>query len=696
MKAAELRKRYAAGERDFRGANLRGQSFKGQDLSGADFSGADIRSADFSRATLCGANFSSAKAGLQRRWAIMLVLVSWILAGTFGFFSGLAGYLVSLIFSDTSSDVMAGWVSLIGLALLITVIVRKGTGTFAFVVAFAVVFVSAFASAFVFAVAFGGTVTFAVVVAVVGAVVVAGAVAGAVAVVVAVVVAGAGTVAAAAAGIVAFVAAVVVAVADKVIVTGAVAVSIVSAYIGWRALGGDPRDAWIRSVAIGVSALGGTSFRHAALRGVTFTYATLKSTDLRGATLTLTNWHQARKLDRARVGETILLNSKVRELAVTHRGAGQSYKGLDLRGAHLAGADLSDADLTEADISNATLEGAWLERANLTKTQMLGTNFHQAHLTGACLEEWNIGSTTRLEGVICEYIYLLNGRKERRPSSGTFAPGEFAKLFEEVLDTIDLIFRNGVDWKALVTSFQQVQVENDGVELSIQSIENKGDGVVVVRVNAPPEANKEKIHSDFNHTYEAELAVLKAEYQAKLEAKDEQIAIYREKSADMKEIVSLLASRPVTHAETYIHQVDAMSQTPGGISQTITHSPNSNINAVQGNQNPIDQTQGAPASLSQAEVVEMLARIQALIAAADLPGEVKVAATTSLKTAQKATEREQPRTEIALDSLESMAETLETASKTVAAGKTLWEVVKPILVKVGGWLGAAVGSALLG
>ena len=82
---------------DFSGQNLRGRNFKGrQDLAGANFSYADIRGANFTNANLTGANFSHAKAGLQRRWAIFLVLGSWLLSGLSGFLSALNGYSVLL------------------------------------------------------------------------------------------------------------------------------------------------------------------------------------------------------------------------------------------------------------------------------------------------------------------------------------------------------------------------------------------------------------------------------------------------------------------------------------------------------------------------------------------------------------------------------------------------------------------------
>ena len=71
------------------------------------------------------------------------------------------------------------------------------------------------------------------------------------------------------------------------------------------------------------------------------------------------------------------------------------------------------------------------------------------------------------------------------------------------------------------------------------------------------------------------------------------------------------------------------------------------------------------------------------------------AAHQDLKTAQKATEQAEPEKKVALATLESMAETLKEASKTVEAGKTLWGQVSPILVKVAEWLGAAAGSLLM-
>jgi len=598
VNADELLRLYEAGRRDFRGENLRGQCFKGKDLSGADFSGADIRSTNFIHAILKESNFSQAKAGLQKRWTIFLMALSLLLSGISGFFSGVVGYLIALIFDSSSFDnQLSGWVSLVVLSIIVAVILRRGitAGAVAVAVAVAVAFAVAVAVAGAGAVAVAGAFTgaFAVAVAVAGAGAFAGTVAFAFAVAVAVAVAGAGAVA--------------VAVAGAGAGAGAVVLTLVSAYIGWRALKGDARDDWVQSVAVAFAAVGGTSFRGADLTDANFTQAQLKSTDLRRATLMRTNWHQAKKLDRARVADTILLDPTVRDLLVTHRGQGKSYARCNLQGANLVGADLSDANLKEADISQATLEGAWLERANLTKTQALGTNFHQTTLTGACLESWNIDSTTQLDGAICDYVYLLKHQQERRPNSGIFEPGEFTKLFEEVLDTIDLIFRNGLDWKAFVAAFGNVRVEHGDAELDIQSIENKGDGVMVVKLQASPDADNDTIHQSMMTEYDLALKAIEENYRAQLQAKDSQIDRYRQENTNLWEMTKLMASRPITVETKAVVEKD--TNTTNLNVENIAGA----INTGSGTANASDFSQTITTPASQQTLAEAAADIQVLL-----------------------------------------------------------------------------------
>ncbi|NEQ41368.1 MAG: CHAT domain-containing protein, partial [Okeania sp. SIO3I5] len=177
-----------------------------------------------------------------------------------------------------------------------------------------------------------------------------------------------------------------------------------------------------------------------------------------------------------------------------------------------------------------------LNNANLTEALAIGTNFTTAQMSGTCLEAWNIDHTTILNNVESKYIYLLEEPKpetddrERRPSSGYFQEGYFTKLFTEVLNTVDLIFQNGVDAKAFMSSFQQVQVENQGIPMKIQGMENKGDGVVVIRIDVPPEIEKEKIHRELMEFYDENVRVLEEKYQKKLEGIQEQINLNLQES----------------------------------------------------------------------------------------------------------------------------------------------------------------------
>ena len=541
MKACEVLRRYKVGERNFQRVNLRGQSFKGQDLSGADFSEADIRSTNFTGAILRGANFSSAECGLQRRWAALLVILSWLLAGISGLGLLMAGGSVSLILDFDLNIQIAGWISFILLVISLIIIIRQGIRAFAvqgviagagtvalvFVVggvipgAGTVAFRGAFAVAvaFVFAFAFAGI--FAVAVAVALAVTVGGTVAGT------------GAVIAAFTGIGGFAKTVVAGEAKegagevaKIVVRGvvritpfavpvAVAVAVAGAYIGLRALKGDKRDPWMRSFAIAISAIGSTSFRGADLTDADFTGATLRSTDLREAVLTDVRWYGAKMLDRVRPGNTYLKYAQVQQWLIG-KGTDKNFDHQDLQGVNLQGANLTDASFIETD----------LLEANLAETIM----------TGACIEDWNINSQTKLDDVICDYIYFKKNKQKRRPSdpNRNFEPGEFAVLVQKSLETVDLIFKEGIDWKAFLSSFQDLQIEYGEQNLSIQAIEKKRDGAFVIRLNVPSEANKAGIESKAKQLYDTELQVLKVENRLLLEH-----------NANLNNIVYTLASRPI-------------------------------------------------------------------------------------------------------------------------------------------------------
>jgi signal transduction histidine kinase len=275
---------------DFSGQNLQGISFAGLDLSEANFSYTDIRGADFSQAILRGANFSYAKAGLQRHWAIGLVIGLWLLSGISGLFSGLAGFLVTLAFDRTNPENFStGLASLIMVVVFFIISIWQGIGIVAFGFAFAVAAAFDFALALGFAVNVTVAGAFAVTVAAVGAFAVAFAFAGSFVVAGTLAVAGAIVVAVAGAIAVAFV------LAGAIVITGAVVavtVTLLGAYIGWRAVAGDEKYALIRDYSTAFVAKG-TSFHTADLTDADFTSATLKSTDFRNAILTRTCWHGA-------------------------------------------------------------------------------------------------------------------------------------------------------------------------------------------------------------------------------------------------------------------------------------------------------------------------------------------------------------------------------------------------------------------
>lgn len=544
--------------KDFSGQDLRGRSFKGQDLAGAKFIGADIRGADFTGANLSGADFSRARAGLQRSAAILYLSVVFLLAA----FSSFLNLAIAVALLDDLHKIADRFSLAFFLATLIVFYVmsyRSGLESGLRFTLIAFVFAFAFAAAFAYAIA--GAFAIAGAGAVAGAFV--GAVAGAFAFVVAVAVAGAFAVAVAVAGVGAFAVAGAVAgtfavagagvfASSEVLIIGFVFVglyALANTLLVWRAQRGDEKQAFIIKTGLLLAKWGGTRFRHANLIETNFSGATLQNADFRGAQLMRTCWKGVKKLLLARRNGTILEDYTVRALLENGTITKKTLAGKNLKGAYLAGFDFSGVDFTEADLSEADLRGAKLVNANLTKVHAIGTLFQGADLTGACIEDWNIDHTTLLAGVICRYVYMLRGQRERQPSYSEFSAGQFSALFEKVFDTVNLIFdKKGIDWQAFVQVFGQLQISygEQGEEINVQAIERKSDGTFVVKVKVPAEVDKAMLQREFVQEYDQRMALLEAKYQSQLQAKNEVIAVYREQNARMDLIVHSLAQNSLS------------------------------------------------------------------------------------------------------------------------------------------------------
>lgn len=508
-------------QKDFRRANLRGKSFKGQDLTGANFSHSDIRGANFANAILTKANFSQAQAGLSNGWTIFLIIISLVLSAMSGLIAAITSFWIAWFFTPDfieQNSIFPGVITLIGLTVCFITTVVQGVG----IVPVAVTAVVAIAVGIL--VGLAGTVS--LIAAVIGII----AVAIAVAVAVAVARAGAGTgavvvavavTALRAAAEVRTVAEVGPGITDGALdlvglglflgwsvlsVAVAVAVVGVGTYIAWHALAGEQKYAWVQRIAVVFACTGGTNFHQADLTDANFNYALLNNTNFTKAILTRTRWYEARKLDLARVGNSILRQPAIRDLLVTGNGYKKSYEGVNLIGANLTGANLNKANLKKANISHATFQGANLEQANLSQVQAIGTNFRGAYLTAACLEAWQIDSNTMINRVDCRYIYLLEnprlgtddrGRRPLNPSEiFAFGSGDFEKLCQSFwMNTVQIYLPSNMNREVFINTYQKLMEENPGI--TPHGLEkSKGDFLLTLTV--PEGVDKNKIKQYFS------------------------------------------------------------------------------------------------------------------------------------------------------------------------------------------------------
>ncbi|MEM8642969.1 MAG: pentapeptide repeat-containing protein [Cyanobacteria bacterium P01_G01_bin.54] len=389
-------------------------------------------------------------------------------------------------------------------------------------------------------------------------------------------------------------------------------------YLAWRAMHGDSHDPWIYAIAVAFAAWGGTNFRGANLTDADFTAAQLKCCDFRPGKvnqkieptqLIRTCFKNTTKLDFSRPGQTLLANANVRNLLINpESGYNQNLSKANLRGAALAVSNLENANLKQADLGDADLRGTNLKNANLTESIAVGTDFTHAYLTGACLESWVIDPTTIFQNADCQYIYLREqpnelGSRERRPHDPTkvFAPGDFERLYTQLMHTVEILLKGGMNREAFAAAFQKISEENPEITWdSIQSIEKKGEDVLLT-LEVPPETDKAQVEQTFD-----------AAYVARLEAQAEAQAL---RAQDMKDIALALANKEQTITTNAINRP----------SQTEINGPTYGVaDEVRGNQ--IIQTEGEKNNLQT-----LLSSLQEMIDAGDLSNEDRAKLKTLLE-----------------------------------------------------------------
>ena len=496
---------------DYCGQNLRGRSFKGQNLEGANFSDADIRACDFSAAILRSANFSRAKAGLRPFWVIFLASLSLLLLTTSGCLSAIAGvFLLSSFLPEIVNKytIIPGVILSTILAIFFVTSISRGLG----LVSVAMMVAGAIAVAFAALVAaeFPGVGAGAVAFAVAIAGMVAGAILGAVSIAGAIVV----TFAKAAAVLVAVTIAVIAAVAfaDNAIVPGTVVVTVVvtslSSYIACRALADDEKYSFVRNIAVSFAATGGTSFQKTDLTDANLTGAVLKSTNFRGANITCTSWFHAQRLDLACFGESYLKNPQLRQLVTSGNGQNQNFDRLDLRNFNLCRANLENASFIDADFHKAKLQGANLSGTKLVRTNLERTNLQGACLSGSCIQDWKISKGTKLDGIVCDYVYLKwddvkKDKRDQMPPRGKFKEGGFVTFVKYILDTVELYHEKDINPGLALIVLQKMSKDYDE-PLNVVALGKRGDKVFI-QVKVSESIIQDQFKEDYYSKYDEDL-----------------------------------------------------------------------------------------------------------------------------------------------------------------------------------------------
>ena len=137
-----------------------------------------------------------------------------------------------------------------------------------------------------------------------------------------------------------------------------------------------------------------------------------------------------------------------------------------------------------------------------------------------------------------------------------------------------------------------------------------------------------------------------------------------------------------------------MSNNPGGITQSSSGSMGGGMQAAIGNDNKqvmSAETSSDSNSPTQAEVVELLAQIERIIRDAELPEVAISKAIKYIEAAKIEAEESEPDKQLISKNLERVTKNLEEVDKTVDASNRIFEKVVPLMMRIGSWIGMAIG-----
>lgn len=273
----------------------------------------------------------------------------------------------------------------------------------------------------------------------------------------------------------------------------------------------------IFDIAVNLASIGGTSFQGAILTDANFSEAFLKNTNFQGANITRTYWRYAKGLNFASGKEKYLSNPLLIKLVVNGDGKNENLDNHDLRELNFSKFSFENASFVNTNLYQANLSEANLSEAFLVRTQLESTDLTNATLTGACIEDWLITKTTKLDNIECKYIYMKhteNGKDDRMPRKNEFKSTDFINFITSIQDTIKLYHNGDVNPQLAMHVLQSLSRECH-TTLEITKLERKQEGVII-ELKIPGLLNQEIFKETYYERYSKYLELFVTDPEGKL------------------------------------------------------------------------------------------------------------------------------------------------------------------------------------